>query len=233
MLRTKAKILISLGGMVTLIATCFLLLTAAASQDELRVSGSVEEGYRLLTVAAGEPSNDFIVYRGDYIKIVIEEALPDMVFSIPGLAVNQKLPMDIRSAPYFKMKKTGKFPFTLGKLSGTITVVEYDKPQYRAVTSEEASRLIANLSPIVLDVRTRQEYASGHLADSIHIPVQELQSRYGELASYANDNILIYCATGNRSTVAAKILIDNGFTRIFNLREGIHVWAGKGFKVVR
>lgn len=45
--------------------------------------------------------------------------------------------------------------------------------------------------------------------------------------------ILVYCATGNRSTVAAKILIDNGFKRIFNLRQGISGWERDKHPVVQ
>jgi rhodanese-related sulfurtransferase len=45
--------------------------------------------------------------------------------------------------------------------------------------------------------------------------------------------VLIYCATGNRSTVAAKILIDNGFKRIFNLRRGISGWEQEKLPVVQ
>ena len=77
------------------------------------------------------------------------------------------------------------------------------------------------------------EYATGRLENSTLIPVQELQQRYTELARYKDENIFIYCATGNRSTVAAKILIDNGFTRIHNLRYGLFDWADNGYPVSR
>jgi rhodanese-related sulfurtransferase len=56
------------------------------------------------------------------------------------------------------------------------------------------------------------------------IPVQELQTRLKELSAYKHTDILIYCATGNRSTVASKILIDHGFKRIINMRYGIAQW---------
>lgn len=112
-------------------------------------------------------------------------------------------------------------------------VVEYDQPQYHAITAMEAARLIENISPLILDVRTPREYAAGHLENSVLIPVQELQKRYRELEEYRNEDILIYCATGNRSTVAAKILIDNGFRRIHNLKSGISGWARQGYRVVQ
>ncbi len=52
------------------------------------------------------------------------------------------------------------------------------------------------------------------------IPLQQLQARRQEIAGHKGKDLLIYCATDNRSTVAAKILIENGFKRIFNLMQG-------------
>jgi len=82
-----------------------------------------------------------------------------------------------------------------------------------------------------LDVRTHGEYKAGHIENATLIPVQELQSRIKELAEYKNQDILIYCATGNRSTVASKILIDDGFNRIINMRHGIYGWRMEEYPV--
>jgi rhodanese-related sulfurtransferase len=60
-----------------------------------------------------------------------------------------------------------------------------------------------------------------------------LTAKTKEIAGHKDKDLLIYCATGNRSTVAAKILIDNGFKRIFNLRQGISGWEREKFPVVQ
>ena len=118
--------------------------------------------------------------------------------------------------------------------SGNVcSLTEYQQPNYTAVTAEEAAALIANIQPLVLDVRTPREYQEGHLENSFLIPVQELQTRWKEIADYKNQDILIYCATGNRSTVSSKILIDNGFKRTYNLRYGITGWASRNYPEVR
>ncbi len=119
------------------------------------------------------------------------------------------------------MKTTGVFPFTLGDLNGSISVVDFQKSNYTEVSSKDAFALIQNIQPVVLDVRTDAEFKSGHLENAVLIPVQQLQSRLKELSAYKNQDILIYCATGNRSTVASKIMIDSGFKRIYNMRHGI------------
>lgn len=223
----------SAAFLLTLIINRFNLVDAAVTKNIDNISGSIQQGYRVLTINGDQQQQVLRVFRGDYIKFSFDESMEEPTISIPALSISQKIPATLRAAPYFKMKNTGEFQFTLGKLAGLIQVIEYDKPQYQAVTSEEAALLITNLSPVILDVRTTQEYATGHLENSVLIPVQQIQRRFGELSQYKDDHILIYCATGNRSTVAAKILIDNGFKRIFNLREGVHVWANKGNPIVR
>ncbi len=205
----------------------------ATESENLQISGRLQSGYRLLTVPVNGTEIQFTVYRGDYIKFDLGGATDQPVLAIPSLSIQQSLNSDYRDTPYFKMKEVGSYPFTIGHISGEIKVVEFDRPQYAVLTADEAAQLIQNISPVVLDVRTVEEYKSGHLENSINIPVQNLQQRYTDLLQYKDEDVFIYCATGNRSTVAAKILIDNGFTRIHNLRYGIFDWARKGYPVTQ
>jgi rhodanese-related sulfurtransferase len=55
-----------------------------------------------------------------------------------------------------------------------------------------------------------------------------IQKEYLTVKTMHYMGILIYCATGNRSTVASRILADLGFKRIYNLRYGVYDWARKG-----
>lgn len=87
------------------------------------------------------------------------------------------------------------------------------------------------MDPIILDVRTPWEYEQGHLPEARLIPVQSLQNRVDELEEHKNRDILVYCRSGNRSTVASKLLIDEGFNRIYNLRYGILEWEQKGYSL--
>ena len=196
------------------------------------VSGQLVGGYRILSIAPGGQEMNFVVYRGDYIKFSFDASMGEPLFSIPALSVEQRLPADVQQAPYFKMKTIGRYAFNLGNTAGFIEVIDYRRPNYSEVTSRQAAEFIASAQPLVLDVRTPAEFKQGHLKDARLIPVQELQKRIGELASYKDKDILIYCATGNRSTVASKILIDRGFTRIVNMRHGIAQWYQEKLPVV-
>jgi len=210
-----------------------LILISSAAQAEQEVSGQLKQGYRILDIAQAASPARFTVYRGDYIKFKLPQGSENPTLLIPELGIRQSLAGELDKSPYIKMKATGTFDFSVDTLHGTLTVVEYDRPQYKALTVEEAALIIKNLDPIILDVRTQWEVAGGKLPGSLHIPVQNLQQRIMELKGHQDDNILIYCATGNRSTVAAKILIDNGFKRIYNMQRGIAAWAGAGLPVTQ
>ena len=85
---------------------------------------------------------------------------------------------------------------------------------------------------IFLDVRSEDEYKSGHVEGAIHIPVSELEDRLDELPK--DKPIIAYCngSTCNRSERAAQTLIDNGFSEVYNMAgEGIIEWEEKGYPI--
>ena len=84
----------------------------------------------------------------------------------------------------------------------------------------------------LLDVRTIQEYKEGHLRDAALIPVQALAQNIGMLKTEKNKKILVYCATGNRSVAASRILEENGFTPI-NVKGGIMKLQSLGIEVIK
>ncbi len=101
---------------------------------------------------------------------------------------------------------------------------------YGDITVEQAKKLIEiNQSLLILDVRTGSEFDSGHIKGAINIPLEELQQRLGELKP--NDEILVYCRTGIRSSKAMKILADNGFSWVYNMLGGIEAWKKAGYLI--
>jgi rhodanese-related sulfurtransferase len=63
--------------------------------------------------------------------------------------------------------------------------------------------------------------------------LHQLEQRLSEIAAYKNKDILVYCRSGNRSTVASEILISNGFKKPYNLHKGIIGWKNEGKTVVK
>ncbi len=81
----------------------------------------------------------------------------------------------------------------------------------------------------VLDVRTKEEFATGHLAKATLIPWtnEDFTARAAKELDPAKP-VLVYCRSGRRSTAAAKALAKLGFTEIRNLDGGILAWQKAG-----
>jgi rhodanese-related sulfurtransferase len=92
------------------------------------------------------------------------------------------------------------------------------------VGPSEAIALVNRQDALVLDVRTDEEYKSGHIVDSLHIPVGLLSQRLGELSKHKAKPIVVLCRTGNRSAAACSLLRKQGFNPIYRLAGGVTAW---------
>ncbi len=72
----------------------------------------------------------------------------------------------------------------------------------------------------ILDVRNKDEYDAGHIEGAVLIPLSELENRIDEVEEYKDKPILVYCRSGNRSSQAVKILLDNDFLQIYHMKDG-------------
>ena len=202
-----------------------------AETETVTVSGTLKNGLRILSVDSAAGGSSYTVYRGDYIVFSLNSKDP-VKLQIPSLNVDINIPFPA-DVPYIKMKDTGKLDISIAGKPGIINVIDYTGENYFETDAAGAAELIKNISPLILDVRTKGEYESGHIENSLLIPVQELSENLDKLEKYRSEKILIYCASGNRSTVAANILIDAGFENIYNMRNGIGEWIRRGLPVVR
>jgi sulfur-carrier protein adenylyltransferase/sulfurtransferase len=94
----------------------------------------------------------------------------------------------------------------------------------RKVDAGEARRIMEKTELQVLDVRQPGEYRSGHIPGARLIPIDQLTSRLDEIDPKAQ--ILVYCAVGGRSRVAAQILAGKGYQGVLNLAGGYKAWTG-------
>lgn len=82
-----------------------------------------------------------------------------------------------------------------------------------------ARAALAATSPgkrVFVDVRTPEEFATGHLAGAINIPVADLEQRWPELKGYARRQIVLYCRSGHRAGVALDLLAKHGMHNVVN-----------------
>lgn len=81
---------------------------------------------------------------------------------------------------------------------------------------------------ILIDVRTPEEFVSGHIPGAINISLQTLPDQLSEIPD--DQTIIVYCRSGNRSATATQILTDAGFSPVYDL-GGIQDWVSAGFPV--
>ena len=94
----------------------------------------------------------------------------------------------------------------------------------QTITASDARVMIdSEDETIILDVRTRTEFEQAHIEGALLIPVDELEARALELLPDKDQIILIYCRSGNRSANAARMLMNMGYTAVFDF-GGIMSW---------
>ena len=72
-----------------------------------------------------------------------------------------------------------------------------------------------NNGAVIIDVRTKEEYNDGHYKNALNIPVKDLPNHLDSLGE-KDKTIIVYCASGARSALAAKILKKSGYTDVTN-----------------
>lgn len=94
-------------------------------------------------------------------------------------------------------------------------------------TKEYQQQLINNKNVQLIDVRTPEEYAEGHLENAININVNSNNFAKQVEKFDKNKPVYIYCRSGGRSGSAGVILEKMGFKEIYDLKGGILYWSGK------
>ena len=93
------------------------------------------------------------------------------------------------------------------------------KSLYETITTNEALELIDN-GAIIIDVRTVEEFNTGHISGATNIPLDQIDTVDKEAV------IIVYCRSGVRSAEAAQKLADMGYTSLYNLDGGLINWGG-------
>ena len=97
-----------------------------------------------------------------------------------------------------------------------------------SITQEELLEKAAQGAPVI-DVRSPQEFLSGHIKQARNIPVNLLGGHLNEIKKLAeaNETVLLYCLSGSRSAMAHKFLSKNGLAdKVYDLQGGIGSWNG-------
>jgi rhodanese-related sulfurtransferase len=96
---------------------------------------------------------------------------------------------------------------------------------------EVLGRLDQDGAPLLLDVRTPEEFASGHVPGAVNIPYDEVGQRSAELAAHRDQEVVVYCEKGGRAAKAAQALADAGFRSIRHLEGDMSGWRAADLPV--
>jgi rhodanese-related sulfurtransferase len=102
------------------------------------------------------------------------------------------------------------------------------------ITQEDLlKKLEVGTAPLILDVRTPEEYRLGHVPQSINIPHTQLARRLPELVDAKDREVIIYCESGVRTRIANSILHKAGFSAVRHLVGDMYAWRRNGLPIER
>ncbi len=88
-------------------------------------------------------------------------------------------------------------------------------PTYEQITAKEAKTIMdTETDYIIIDARTQEEFAEGHIEDAILIPEYEIKDRAEKELPDKDALILVYCRSGRRSKIASEELVNLGYTNV-------------------
>jgi phage shock protein E len=142
-----------------------------------------------------------------------------------GLAISRK--MDKKQAvSKGERGMMGVFMVVIVLLGGILYLLL--SPKVPAISPDELMQIMENNQNIlIIDVREKREYESGHIPGSIHVPLRQLERIKKKVDQQENDGgVYLYCRSGSRSAIAVRELRKLGCRNVYLLRDGLMNWNG-------
>lgn len=125
------------------------------------------------------------------------------------------------------------FLLSIAIISGGALLLPSLQRRGARVSQLQATQYMNQGKTLVLDVRSAEEFATGHLPNSKNIPLKELESRIKEIEKSKANVVITVCASGVRSSSAVSILNKAGFEKTFSLDGGVATWQSQGLPTVK
>ncbi|SDT89631.1 rhodanese-like domain-containing protein [Halopseudomonas salegens] len=114
-----------------------------------------------------------------------------------------------------------------------LLIITESRKAGQAVGPQQATQLINREQALVVDVRSKKDFAAGHIVDSRNIPADQLAKRMSELEKHKDQPILLVCANGQHAGPCAKQLKAAGYTKVNRLSGGVNGWRADNLPVVK
>lgn len=114
-----------------------------------------------------------------------------------------------------------------GTLLVTLVAIAFElRNRARGATAISSNEAIAlhNKGALVLDVRSPEEFATGHIVNARNITLEALPNSLDSIKKYREKPVIVCCESGNRSAQATQQLKAQGYTTVFNLSGGLAAW---------
>ncbi|RDI94563.1 rhodanese-like domain-containing protein [Meiothermus sp. QL-1] len=103
--------------------------------------------------------------------------------------------------------------------------------QPRIVGVEDLRAVLGNPKVFIIDVRTPQEFAQGHVQGAVNWPLQEIERWWSKVPK--DREVYIYCNTQNRSGAAVQYLMSRGYQNLRMVHGGIQAWMARRYPLAR
>ncbi len=119
----------------------------------------------------------------------------------------------------------------LGALVATAAFAEdLESTRVSSISAAELhARRESGTAPVVIDVRTPEEYASGHIHGAVNVPFDQVAQRIAEID--APQGVALYCMVGPRARKGESALLAAGYEKVFHLEGGLAAWQAAGLPV--
>ncbi|MBC3875207.1 rhodanese-like domain-containing protein [Undibacterium flavidum] len=125
------------------------------------------------------------------------------------------------------------FLLSIAIISGGALLLPSLQRRGARVSQLQATQYMNQGKTLVLDVRSAEEFATGHLPNAKNIPLKELESRIKEIEKSKSNVVITVCASGVRSSSAVAVLNKAGFEQAFSLDGGVAAWQSQGLPTVK
>ena len=125
------------------------------------------------------------------------------------------------------------FLVAIAVLSGGALLWPALAPKGRRASALQVTQLINRGKTAIVDVRSAEEFAGGHLRDAKNIPLADLSARIGELDKAKARTVVVVCQAGARADKAVRQLAAAGFEDVVSLDGGVNAWQAAGLPITK
>lgn len=115
----------------------------------------------------------------------------------------------------------------------TLLVITEGRKGGKSVSTQQATALINRENAVIVDVRSKKDYAAGHIVDSLNIPSETMTKRINELDKHKDKPVLLVCGNGQHSGPCSKLLKAAGHNNVNRLAGGIAGWRADNLPLVK